>query len=320
MVNYELLSLLEKVLGKGKRTTGDNYSFFSPFIKHYKPKLEIDLSISSKYGNRWHCWVSDTKGGSIRALFKKMHVDRTFRDSLDIIEQNTKRKRGILPSIGGDSTEISLPSEFISLVDIKNTTDRYVKIQLRGALAYLRGRGITPIDIIRYNIGYCVTGEYSGMVVIPSYDSNFKLNFFTARTIYEDSKIKFKNPKVSKDIVGFESMINWNMPITITEGAFDAISARNNAIPLFGKTMSPTLRTRILLNRPPMVYIALDSDAIDSSIKFAQYIIKNNVRCSIVELGGKDVNEIGFDSFSMAKKLSPPMDEYDIIKRKVILI
>jgi hypothetical protein len=41
-----------------------------------------------------------------------------------------------------------------------------------------------------------------------------------------------------KNIIGFENMINWNVPIVLCEGAFDAIAIKRNAIPLFGKNIS----------------------------------------------------------------------------------
>ena len=40
-----LLSLLESILGKSKKTSGDNYSFYSPFVDHYKRKLEINIRL-----------------------------------------------------------------------------------------------------------------------------------------------------------------------------------------------------------------------------------------------------------------------------------
>ena len=43
MTNLKLLQLLESVLGKGKQTSGDNIAFFSPFVSHYKPKLEVKI-------------------------------------------------------------------------------------------------------------------------------------------------------------------------------------------------------------------------------------------------------------------------------------
>ena len=57
-----LLNLLESVLGKSKRTSGDNYAFYSPFVEHYKPKLEINIKLNSDGNNPWHCWISDEKG------------------------------------------------------------------------------------------------------------------------------------------------------------------------------------------------------------------------------------------------------------------
>ena len=46
-----LIALLESVLGKGKKTSGDNYAFYSPFVEHYKPKLEINISLNSNGNN-----------------------------------------------------------------------------------------------------------------------------------------------------------------------------------------------------------------------------------------------------------------------------
>ena len=71
MVEERLIELLERVLGKSKKTTGDNYAFYSPFTEHYKPKLEINIKTTSEGDNPWHCWISDEKGKTIRSLFKK---------------------------------------------------------------------------------------------------------------------------------------------------------------------------------------------------------------------------------------------------------
>ena len=104
---------------------------------------------------------------------------------------------------------------------------------------YLKKRGISIFDIIRYRIGYAETGPYSGKIIIPSYDSEGQLNYFVSRAFYENDSYKHKNPKVSKDIIGFDMLINWNEPIILCEGAFDAITIKRNAIPLFGKQINP---------------------------------------------------------------------------------
>ena len=78
-------------------------------------------------------------------------------------------------------------------------------------------RGLRPEDIVKYNIGYCETGEYEDKIIIPSYDERGRLNFFVGRSFYQ-SKFKHKNPKVSKNIVGFDLLINWDIPLVLCEG------------------------------------------------------------------------------------------------------
>ncbi len=71
------------------------------------------------------------------------------------------------------------------------------------------------------------------------------LNFFVGRDIFE-SKMKYRNSPTPKDVVGFELFINWDEPIVLCEGPFDAIAIKRNAIPLFGKTILSNLRRKII--------------------------------------------------------------------------
>ena len=85
MKNIQLLQLLESILGKGKSTSGNNIAFFSPFVSHYKPKLEIDINTTRDGENAWHCWISDKKGRSISSLFKQMGLPKTYFEQLNKI-------------------------------------------------------------------------------------------------------------------------------------------------------------------------------------------------------------------------------------------
>ena len=64
----KVVNLLERALNsRGKKLTKPNeYMFYSPFVSHYKPKLQINVSTQ-----KWHCWVSNNGGHSIYSLFKK---------------------------------------------------------------------------------------------------------------------------------------------------------------------------------------------------------------------------------------------------------
>lgn len=317
MINTDLLHLLEQVLGKGKKTSGDNYSFFSPFVSHYKPKLEINLGVNPKNQNFWHCWVSNEKGGTIHSLFKKLKVDRHYYESLNkIIKPNVLHRNG---SFTSEKQELRLPSEYIKLSEFGSTKDISTSIQLRQAILYLKSRGILKTDIFRYNIGYCPKGIYGGRVIVPSYDENFNLNFFVSRTIFDDVTSKYKNPPVSKDVIGFESHINWNEPVTLVEGVFDAMTARFNAIPLFGKILQPTLKEKLLIRKPPKVIVALDNDATKDAIKISEWLINNGINTSMTKLKDKDINEFGFEKFSQYISTLPMVDNYELIKEKLLV-
>jgi DNA primase len=316
MINYDLLNLVEKVLGKGRKTSGNDYAFFSPFKNHYKPKLEVDFGINEKRRNLWHCWISDNKGRDIVSLFKKIGVSKQYFDELYKII-GTKKLYQYNMSSKKEQEKLILPKEFVKLCDYPAIDDVALKLQLTQAVNYLKRRSITREDILRYEIGYCASGQYSGRVIIPSYDENLNLNFFIGRSIFDEDTMKYKNPNIGKNLIGLESLINWNQPVTLVEGIFDAISARCNAIPLFGKTISNKLKEKLLLRRPKLITVALDSDARSESIKLASYLSSEGLNVALMDLNKKDVNEMGFDRFHSEKKNTKEIDMYDIIKYKV---
>jgi hypothetical protein len=82
------------------------------------------------------------------------------------------------------------------------------------------------------------------MIIIPSYDANGKLNYFTARSFEKDPYTKYRNPETSRDIIPFELFINWDLPIILCEGPFDAMAIKRNAIPLFGKNIQSILNEK----------------------------------------------------------------------------
>ena len=286
MKNVKLLQLLESVLGKGKPTSGNNIAFFSPFISHYKPKLEIDINTNHNGENAWHCWISDKKGRSISSLFKQLNLPKERFEQLNRILEHSKYRN--IDTVTVKSEILQLPSDYRPLWIPKNTPD------YKNAIHYLKGRGITIFDILKYRIGYCETGEYSGKIIIPSYDSEGQLNYFVSRAFYKSDAHKHKNPKVSKDIIGFDLFINWSQPIILCEGAFDAIAIKRNAIPLFGKIIQTNLQKKIIQERVQDIYICLDSDALKNAISIAEKFMSEGLNVYFVELKTEDASELGF--------------------------
>jgi DNA primase len=92
--------------------------------------------------------------------------------------------------------------------------------------------------------------------------------------------------------------VNWNEPIILCEGAFDAITIKRNAIPLFGKIIQPTLQKKIIEEHVKDIYICLDSDAINNAIEISKKFMSEGLNVYFVELKEQDPNELGYKNIT----------------------
>ena len=279
----KIVNLLNRVLNSNgtKLKKQDEYLYWSPFISHHKPKLQINVQ-----NQNWHCWVSNVGGRNLYQLLKKVGASYEHYEELkELVGDIPKYKKNTDTS----KEVVQLPKEYKPLW---NGGDSIVK---RHALSYLYKRGIDDSDILKYNIGYCDEGLYSNRIIIPSYDSDGALNFFVGRDFYS-SKLKYRNSPTSKDIIGFDLFINWDEPIILCEGVFDAMAFKRNAIPLFGKTVMKSLQKKIIDFGVKTIYLALDNDAITDAVNISENFINNGIDIRMMQFKEKDPNETGFES------------------------
>lgn len=273
-----ILNLLQDILGD-YHVQNDEHLFSCPFCHHQKKKLSINIST-----NKWKCWICNARGGHILWLLKKLNLSKKqltqFKElfsDLDVKQFKETTADGV----------IKLPSEFKPLWKVEKT---YTYLH---AINYLKKRNISSEDVIRYRMGYCDSGTYANRIIVPSYDSNNILNYFTARSFY-DSPLKYKNPPVSKNIICFENMIDFSEPLVLCEGMFDGISLRRNAIPLLGKTISKKLMLSILEHDVKDIVIFLDEDARQDALLLEKKLAQYNINMGTVFTTGKDASELGF--------------------------
>jgi DNA primase len=300
----KLINLLNRVLNNNgvKLKKQDEYMYWSPFITHHKRKLQINTQTG-----KWHCWVSNVGGRNFFQLFKKVSATKEqFDELVELVGENKfyKVKEEDKKNI------VKLPDDFKPLW---NGNDGIVK---RHALTYLYKRGITDEDIIKYNIGYCDSGLYSNRIIVPSYDSNGRLNFFVGRDFYS-SKMKYKNSPTSKDIIGFDIFINWDEPIILCEGVFDAMAFKRNAIPLFGKTVPKSLQKKIIEFGVKTLYLALDNDAMSDTIKITDMFLSEGIDVKIMVLKDKDPSELGFEKLLKSIQTTSTTKFSDLMKYKL---
>ena len=272
------LSILKAVLGRFRRT-GSEYLFTCPFCKHHKPKFSVNLNRGAK------CWVCDWKSPDVRRVIRRVGsfdqlqewdaitgrvslsaFDELFGDYEDVVVEET----------------IKLPDSFISLAN------RNVSLSSLAARQYLKSRGLTEKDLVNWKIGFCTSGEYANRVIIPSFNMNGEVNYFIARA-YNDDWMRYKNPPVSRDIVFNELFLDWDSDLTIVEGAFDAIVAGPNAVPILGSTLNERSKLfQAIVRHDTPIYIALDPDAEKKSNKLISALLKYDVELYKVDISGYD--------------------------------
>lgn len=309
MVNQALLSTINSVLGVGKKTSKGNYAYHCPFCHHHKFKLEINLTESEKGEHKWQCWVCNTRGQSIVKLFKLIEAPKDKINEARTLSKFNSGKLEITEKI----SRVELPKDFIPLYKSNSS------IEYKHAISYLKRRQITPDDILKYNIGYCVNGKYANCIIIPSYDENGSLNYFTARNFDKNSTVKYKNPDISRDVIPFEFFINWNLPIILCEGPFDALAIKRNVIPLLGKTIQKSLRKKLVKSEVQKIYIALDKDAIKQALSFCEELINEGKEVYLVEMEDKDPSDMGFENFTRLIQTTQPMTFMDLFEKKLKL-
>jgi len=300
-----LLGSIENILGKSHKRARDNYAFHCPFCNHRKPKLEINMATNEEGKNFWECWVCQTRGQSIRSLLKQLKTPREA--AAEILKYLPK---GTAIEYKGLSI-IELPKEYQPLYSASTTS-----VVANLVKKYLYERGLSDNDFIKYGIGYATTGEYGGRVIIPSYSGSNQLNFFVARA-YDGNYFKYKNPEASKDIIFFENLINWDQPIILCEGVFDAMAIRRNAIPILGKSISNSLYKKIITSNVQDIYIALDTDARDKALEIGEKFLNQGKRVFVISLPDKDPSEMGFRAFTEHIQTAIELDLNGILQHKL---
>ena len=302
-----LLGSIENLLGKSHKKARENHAFHCPFCNHHKPKLEINFATNEKGENPWECWVCNTRGRTIRSLLYQLKTPKD--QAREVLKYVKKGDIYEYKHIGA----VELPKNFQLIYEASPTS-----IIANNVKKYLYERGLTDNDFIKYGIGYCTSGEYGGRIIIPSYSSSNQLNFFVART-YDGNYYKYKNPEASKDIIFFENLINWNQPIILCEGVFDAMAIKRNAIPLLGKNISTSLYKKIITSNLTDIYIALDQDAQDVALKIAEKFISAGFKVYLIELSGKDPSEMGFQAFTNYIQTAEELDLSRLMLHKLDL-
>jgi len=279
---------------------GSELLFACPACNHRKSKFSVNLG-----KNAFKCWICDYRGRNIRRVIRRFGSYVQLRKWDAITDRTDLSRFAELFMDEGEAEgeqKIQLPEEFVSLAN------KDLPLSANRPLRYLKQRGLTKQDIIRWKIGFCYDGEYRSRIVIPSFGSSGYPNYFVART-YGESRLKYKNPPASKNIVFNDLFVNWNTDLTIVEGVFDAIVA-GNAVPILGSTLrtDSDLLKKIVRHDTPC-YIALDPDAAAKERRIIQTLLRYDVELYKIDVSGyDDVGSMSREVFKERKRNATLID------------
>ena len=307
-MHSEKLQILEEVLGDFY-CSNDEHLFFCPYCKHHKRKLSINIT-----KNTFKCWVCDSRGRNIYNLIRRFgnySQKKQWRSFEYVVELSEFDNIFEEKKIEEEIQTIKLPNGYICLAN-KN-----LPFSATRALKYLKKRGINSYDILKWKIGYCENGEYKNRIIIPSFNLDGYCDYFIART-YSEDWLKYKNPPASKNVVFNELMINWNKPIVLVEGVFDAINAENS-VPLLGSTLNTYSKLfKAILTHSKQIYVALDRDAEKKALSIVNALISHGVKvCKIDTSGYEDIGEMTKEQFEERKQTSVLLDETTLLMQKI---
>lgn len=254
-----------------------------------KKKLSIRL-------DTWwaHCWKCNYKNKTVFFLIKQYHPD--FLD-----EYVSQFYGGVVPYFSEDEFEtkeeapVELPTGFTLLAEQFDSPKTILGMDVK---KYLVSRGATLKDIWYFKYGFSLTDKNSKLrVIIPSYDSNGKLNYFTSRTIISSNTFrgkKYNDASTKKTKIVFNEInIDWTKELTIVEGPFDLLKCNDNATCLLGSALEKESRLfqKIVENETP-VLLALDNDAKEKQLNMAKDLTAYGIDVRLYDVP-KQLNDVG---------------------------
>jgi len=280
---------------------GLNLNIWCPFCKHAsRNKLKLSIHLEKCF---YHCWICDKKGSDVSYLVSKINKNKVAEAKKTF---KTRTKDNSLFSVLNEeeystdlNLKVDLPPDFKFIVeefDMSNPDSRDV-------INYAIKRGFTKRKLYLLRAGYSTNYEYKRYLILPSYDCNGELNFYTARNIDQDThnSYKYKNANIpKKEIIFNEINICWDEKITLVEGPLDLIKTNDNATCLLGSSLTEDMKLfqKIVSNKTPVV-LALDADVYNKTLKIANLLQKYDIDVDILDTRGyEDVGEMSIQQFN----------------------
>lgn len=174
-------------------------------------------------------------------------------------------------------------------------------------------------------LGVSLDNDFIRRLIIPSFNDNGDINFYTARRIDVDSSspIKYKNASVSKkDIIFNELFIDWSIPLTLVEGPLDLLKTNDNATCLLGSSLTYDMKLfRKIVENKTEINLALDKDVYFKTLKIAKLLSEYDVKVNILDTRvANDVGDMTHSQFEECLSNAKEYKQNDFLLTKISMI
>lgn len=304
----QFIDFCKKVFGFYRLTNGkSNIEVVCPICKRLKEKHSSRIYTNKKLSihvddHILHCWVCGYKSKNLIHLLKKYYPNHLqyYLDkfvSAEVLEVYNKHSQQFLTKA---QTQVKLPNDFILLANSTEDTSSMIN----AARNYLKARRADSEDMLWYwrlGVTKSIT-EPCGRLVVPSFDPNGILNYYSARALQDNILPKYSNPEVLRENIIFNELnIDWSNELILVEGVFDLMRCPENATALLGTDLPShfLLFQKIVEHQTPIV-LALDPEAQKKSYEIAKRLLEFDIKVKVVELlpNQEDVGSLTKNQFN----------------------
>jgi len=294
--------VLDEILGVSSKQ-GEEYLYNCPVCKtHHKNKLSINYN-----KNVFKCWVCEWSGSDLSRIIRRYGTPFQKKQAALFAKKSSIKLQDLKKLMADDNEEIE--REIIKLEHFESLTSTHLSRAGHRALKYLQERSVTEEDIDLWKPGIFLEGNMTGRIIFLSFDNNGKVVYYVGRS-FVGHKLSYFSSKGSRNIIFNDLMIDWDEPIIIVEGIFDAIKAGANAIPLLGSALiKNSVLVKKICEHDSEVVLALDEDAFFKKTKLIDFFLKLGIEVRKVDISPyKDVGEMPREVFLERKNSASRQD------------
>ena len=172
VVTSEKVKFIRKVFGSAELSRDNiNIAVKCPKCAKNNGKKKLVIRLDD---DRYHCWVCGIKGRNLFSLIRS-----TAPNLLSEYEKISKYKRSEDLSEDEVLETVEVPKGFSLLVSGTGSKEP----DIRDTIRYVYRRGLTDRDMWYFRMGTCKFGRYRRRVILPSFDSDGRLNYYAARAL-----------------------------------------------------------------------------------------------------------------------------------------